>query len=75
MPNGWPVFDAWAARNAELKALPQYGGNNIPDSYLNRFNARVAAQLERVGARGVEAPGGVDTSAMPVQLQSFLEGI
>jgi hypothetical protein len=38
---GWPIFAEWEAR----KALPQYGGNKIPESYLNAFNARTFAIL------------------------------
>lgn len=36
---------------ARLRALPHYGGNNIPNSYLDRFNAETGAWLKRIGAR------------------------
>jgi len=39
--DGWPIFAEWEAR----KALPHYGGNNIPEAYLDAFNARTFAIL------------------------------
>ena len=56
MADGWPIFAEWAARDAEVKALPHYGGNNIPDAYLDRFNAETDAWLKRIGARKEGTP-------------------
>lgn len=56
MADGWPIFAEWAKRDAELKALPHYGGNNIPDSYLDRFNVETDAWLKRIGARPADDP-------------------
>lgn len=47
---GWPMFAEQRAR----EALPHYGGNKIPDSYLDKFNAETDAWLKRIGARSAE---------------------
>jgi hypothetical protein len=79
MADGWPIFAEWAerdrAREAELaarKALPHYGGNKIPDSYLDAFNARTHAWLVSIGARKAEVPD-ERPDELPVGIQNFLE--
>lgn len=43
MPEGWPIFAEWE----RLKALPWYGGNNIPEAYLDRHNAKVSVIIHK----------------------------
>ncbi len=58
MPEGWPIF----AAEAERKKLPWYGGNNIPDSYLDRFNATMNCYKE-------------DKSGLPSGIADFAKDI
>jgi len=59
MANAWLEWEAErAAKLAVRQALPQYGGNNIPDSYLERFNAATHDWLVRIGARKPEVEFG-----------------
>ena len=65
MAEGWPMFAEQEAR----KALAQYGGNKIPDSYLNAFNARTFAILGKSNGSQVRQDSEPD---LPSDVAGFL---
>lgn len=71
MPNGWPIFAQWEAQAAALQALPQYGGNTIPDAYLDSWAARQAAYMRRIGATPI-GDGPIDAVELPARIDQFM---
>ncbi len=71
MPNGWPIFAQWEAQAAARQALPQYAGNTIPNAYLDRWAARQAAYMRRIGATPI-GDGPSDTVELPARIDQFM---
>jgi len=64
MPEGWPIFAEWAAR----KALPHYGGNKIPKSYLDKFNEAYYAKHKP----GQPRPDFIEAPAVSAKVADFV---